>query len=80
MGNAHRAIQSDGSARSGSGPERDAVQLARALRRAGPLHLGELMERPELDDWPASRIEGAVVEAWSQSLIYVDVRDQLVAI
>ena len=78
MTNAHRELQSDGAI--GPDPDRDAADLARTLRRSGPLDLGELSQQPDLHDWSIARLEGAVVSAWSHNLIFIDVRDNLVAI
>ena len=64
----------------GPDPDRDAADLTRALRRGGPLHLDELRQQPDLDDWSVARLEGAVVSAWSHNLIFIDARDYLVAI
>jgi hypothetical protein len=58
----------------------DAVQVVRTLRRSGPLRLVDLGSEPELLDWSTSRVERAVVSAWSRNLIFVDTSDLLVAI
>jgi hypothetical protein len=40
----------------------------------------ELVRDPEFTDWPAQRLEHAVVSAWSLNLIFIDTRDLLVAL
>jgi hypothetical protein len=50
------------------------------LRRSGPLGLDELCDQPDFVDWPARRVEQAVITAWSDNLIFVDPRDLLVAL
>lgn len=69
-----------GAGTAGLQPERDAAQVARTLRRVGPLPLADLGHEPDLVGWSARRIENAVVSAWSRNLIFIDPRDQLVAI
>jgi hypothetical protein len=64
----------------GSSPESDVTQVVRALHRTGPLPLGELARVPDLNGWPGTRIEHAVIVAWSRNLIFVDPGDQLVAL
>lgn len=78
MTNAHPEVP--GLSVQASRPESDATRVARTLRRCGPLRLVDLCHEPELLGWPESRIEWAVVVAWSRSLIYIDTRDLLVAI
>jgi len=58
----------------------DVTRVVRVLHHAGPLPLRDLAEDPELETWPSERIEHAIVTAWSQGLIYVDTRDQFVAL
>jgi len=60
--------------------EADATRVVRALHRSGPTALGELRGQPELKGWPAERVRQAVVAAWSANLIFIDTRDQLVAL
>jgi len=60
--------------------ETDFARVVGTLRRSGPLALDELCGEPELVDWPAQRVERAVVTAWSHNLIFIDPRDLLVAI
>jgi hypothetical protein len=64
----------------GSSLESDVVDMVRALHRAGPLSMHDLARVPDLDTWPGTRLEHAVVVAWSRNLIFVDPRDQLVAL
>jgi hypothetical protein len=40
----------------------------------------ELVRDPEFTDWPAQRVEHAVVSAWSLNLIFIDTRDLIVAL
>jgi len=65
-----------------SGPweDTDATRVVRVLHRSGPTALCDLDGQPELTGWPAERIEHAVVSAWSDNLISIDTRDQLVAL
>jgi hypothetical protein len=60
--------------------ENDLACVLGMLRRSGPLDLDDLRDAPELADWPAQRLEQAVVTAWSRNLISVDQRDLLVAL
>jgi len=63
-----------------AGQTEDAVHVVRVLHHVGPLPLRELSEEPELADWPAERIEQAIVSAWSRALIFIDSGDLLVAL
>jgi hypothetical protein len=58
----------------------DVARVLRALHRAGPLPLRDLSHEPDLLDWPAQRIEHAVVSAWARNLISFDNRDLVVAL
>jgi hypothetical protein len=58
----------------------DVTDVVRALHRWGPQSLLELLRDPEFADWPAQRLEHAVVSAWSLNLIFIDTRDLLVAL
>jgi hypothetical protein len=58
----------------------DATRVVRALHRSGPTALRDLDGQPGLTDWPAERIEHAVVSAWAENLIFVNTRDELVAL
>lgn len=60
--------------------EADVVEVVRALQGAGPLSLPDLARVPGLDTWPDTRLEDAVIAAWSRLLISVDPRDRLVAL
>jgi hypothetical protein len=60
--------------------EADLARVVGTLRRSGPLGLDELCDEPEFLDWPAQRVEQAVVAAWSHNLIFIDPRDLLVAL
>jgi hypothetical protein len=64
----------------GSSPEADVTAVVRALHRSGPLSLLDLGRVPGLNAWPGTRLEHAVVVAWSRNLIFVDPGDQLVAL
>ena len=64
----------------GSSPDADVTEVVRALHRTGPLPLDELALVPDLDEWPDTRLEHAVISAWSRNLIFVDSRDLLVAL
>ena len=78
VSNLHHDLPRDG--RPAYDPGGDAREVARTLRRAGPLEIAELQRQPELEGWSASRVESAVVSAWADNLIFFDTRDQLVAI
>jgi hypothetical protein len=58
----------------------DVARVVALLRRTGPLTLHDLLDEPELEDWPSERAETAVTAAWSRTLIFVDPEDQLVAL
>jgi len=58
----------------------DVARVVALLRRTGPLTLHEMLDEPELEDWPSERAETAVTAAWSRTLIFVDPEDQLVAL
>jgi hypothetical protein len=58
----------------------DVTNVVRALHRWGPQSLRELVGDPEFANWPAQRLEHAVVSAWSLNLIFIDARDLLVAL
>jgi hypothetical protein len=60
--------------------ESDLACVLSTLRHSGPLELEDLRDAPEIADWPARRLEQAVVTAWSRNLISVDRRDLLVAL
>ena len=73
MNQAHRSIPR-------ASEETDLDRVIGTLRRSGPLGIEELRDEPEFADWPAQRVEQAVVTAWSHNLIFVDQRDLLVAL
>ena len=58
----------------------DVARVVALLRRTGPLTLHDMLDEPELEDWPSERAETAVTAAWSRTLIFVDPEDQLVAL
>jgi hypothetical protein len=58
----------------------DVARIVALLHRKGPLTLHEMLDEPELEDWPSERAETAVTAAWSRTLIFVDSEDQLVAL
>lgn len=58
----------------------DVARVVRVLHQSGPLPLRDLTREPDLANWPAHRIEHAIVSAWSRKLIFIDNRDLLVAI
>jgi hypothetical protein len=60
--------------------ESDLARVVGTLRRSGPLGLDELCDQPDFVDWPARRVEQAVITAWSDNLIFIDPRDLLVAL
>jgi hypothetical protein len=60
--------------------ENDVACVVRVLRLTGPLTLTGLGRHPDLSGWPRDRLESAVVSAWSRAQIFVDNRDQLIAI
>ncbi|HEY0903082.1 MAG TPA: hypothetical protein VGE14_04260 [Marmoricola sp.] len=66
----------------GQGPweDGDVDRVVRLLRDCGPLPLDALGQESALADWPAQRVQQAVVSAWSHNLIYVDASDLLVAL
>jgi hypothetical protein len=64
----------------GSSQVADVTEVVRALHRVGPLSLHELARVPGLDTWPGTRLEQAVIIAWSRDLITVNFRDELIAL
>jgi hypothetical protein len=58
----------------------DVARVVALLRRRGPLTLHDMLDDPELENWPSERAQTAVTAAWSRKLIFVDPDDQLVAI
>lgn len=62
----------------GARGDADLLRVVGTLRRSGPLGLDDLFD--ELAAWPVQRIERAVVAAWGENLISIDLRDQLVAL
>lgn len=78
MSDAEHQLQDHGVAP--SAPDRDAQQVARSLRRTGPLRMEELRVQPELRGWSTDRVERAVVAAWSADRITIDAGDRLVAL
>ena len=62
------------------GDDIDVARVVHVLQRNGPLPVSDLADQPDLADWPAARVEHAIVSAWSSTLIYIDARDRLVAI
>lgn len=66
--------------RSGPREDTDVTEVVDVLHRAGPLPIRDLAAEPDLADWSSERLEHAVVSAWSDTLIYVDQRDHLVAL
>lgn len=58
----------------------DVACIVALLRRRGPLTLHDMLDDPELEDWPSERAQTAVTAAWSRKLIFVDPEDQLVAL
>lgn len=50
------------------------------LRRSGPRTIGALREERPLRQWPDARIEHAVVQAWADSRLSIDVEDRLIAL
>jgi len=58
----------------------DVARVVALLRRTGPLTLHDMLDEPEMEDWPSERAETAVTAAWSRTLIFVDPEDQLVAL
>jgi hypothetical protein len=60
--------------------ETDVTHIVRLLHHGGPLPLGELADDPTVAEWPAERVEQAIVSAWSRGLIFIDTRDLIVAL
>lgn len=56
----------------------DAARVIAHLRRNGPETIHDLLHDDELADWSTERVEDAVVDAWAQTLIFVDRQDRLV--
>lgn len=63
-----------------TGDRSDVARVVCALRQSGPMSMSELLEHPDLADWPSHRIDEAVVAAWSRDLISIDPRDLLVVL
>lgn len=64
----------------GAWEQSDVARVVSALRQAGPMPLGELLDHPDLEGWPGDRINDAVVSAWSRDLISIDPRDLVVVL
>lgn len=58
----------------------DVATVVRALKERGPTAIPDLCRDPRTRDWSRERIEAAIVAAWSRNLIFVDCRDNLVAL
>jgi hypothetical protein len=78
VNDAERQLQDHGVAPRGA--DSDARQVARSLRRTGPLQMEDLRAQPELRGWSSDRVEKAVVAAWSADRITIDAGDRLVAL
>ena len=62
------------------GLDTDRDLVVEVLRGGGPRSLSHLRELPAFAGWPSERVELAVVQAWSDSLLSVDADDQLIAL
>ena len=61
-------------------PVTDRDVVVDILRRTGPRSLRSLRSEGHLSRWPAERVEGAVVQAWSDDRLSIDVEDPLIAL
>lgn len=58
--------------------DRDVV--VNLLRRIGPRTITDLRDDASMAQWPETRVERAVIQAWADSRVTIDVEDRLVAL